>query len=104
MSVNLTEGVMSSIIYTSVKSEEVTARTIIPITVPKDTVYAIDVSSLTSEEQLELAEDVLEYKKYVKAMLESRIFTFSDWRSQVKPETSTDSLKFRSFKISGIQE
>jgi len=96
----LTEAHLATIEYTSESTNEVTHRTIVPVSVPSSTVRAIDVSELSEQDQQELAGLVAEYKEYVDQHF-NKMFKFEDWAEHSKQIYI--SPKWRSFKVSGIK-
>jgi hypothetical protein len=98
--VNLNEGVLTSIVYTSESKNETKTRSIVPVTVPKDSVRAIDVSALPTEEQELMATLVAGYKEYLAGIF-TGTFKFEDW---VEHTTGMEiSPSWRTFKVSNIK-
>lgn len=96
----LSEGTLASIVYTSESKGETKARTIVPMTIPKDSVRAIDVSALSVEEQRMMVALVAEYKKYMDSVFVGT-FKFEDW---VEHTTGMEiHPTWRTFKVSNIQ-
>ena len=95
---NLTESTIANVVYKKA-SGEVTARTIIPTSVPASVVRAIDVSEMAPADRLELAQKHAEYRTYVDTFTR-QLFSFADWMEHaygVTPE-----LKWRSFTASEL--
>lgn len=96
----LTEGVLTPITYTSESKNETTERVIVPVSVPKDTIRAIDVSGMNDDDQQAVASLVAEYKEYLAGFYKGA-FNFEDWAShtrevQIQP-------KWRTFKVSNVE-
>ena len=95
----LSEGTVSNITYTSDK-KGITTRAIVPVSVPKDCVRAIDVSELADDEQQHIAGLVSEYRQYISDIMQTS-FKFEDW---VEHTTGAriDPM-WRSFKVTNIK-
>ena len=76
-------------------------RRIVPVSVPKDSVRAIDVSDLSPGQQDEMERLVREYKEYMDNILKAA-FTFEGWVEHSYNETIVP--KWRSFKVHNITE
>jgi hypothetical protein len=96
----LSEGILTPIVYTSESKGETSTRTIVPMSVPKDNVRAIDVSELSEKDQQAMAELVVGYKEYLAGIFETT-FKFEDWASHTK-EIDVHP-KWRTFKVSNIK-
>lgn len=96
----LTESKVALIKYEDSKGET-TCREILPMSIPKDAIRAIDVSHLSFEEKTKLAEQVAEYKEYMANIIKSA-FTFENWVDHSYGEVPD--LKWRTFKVSKITE
>lgn len=91
----ITEAQTAHIEYCSVAGET-SDRYIIPMSVPKDSIRAIDVTDLDEEARQLMERRVAEYKEYMGNILKSA-FTFENWvdhtyNTEVNP-------KWRSFKV-----
>jgi hypothetical protein len=69
--------------------------------VPKDSLRAIDVSDLTSEQQRAMAELVSGYKNYLAERM-ATVFKFEDWVAQT--QNLEVQPKWRTFKLANISE
>lgn len=96
----LTESKVATIQYEDSKGE-VSVRDILPMSVPKDTIRALDLSGLDDAEKAKLSAHVAEYKEYMATVYKSA-FTFENWAEHSYGE-SLD-LKWRSFKVSKVTE
>jgi protocatechuate 3,4-dioxygenase beta subunit len=96
----LSEAKLESIIYTDSKGD-VTLRTIVPTSVPRDTVRAIDVSELPADDQRQVQVLVEDYKEYV-AVHMNAMFNFEQWCAHAH-QISFDP-KWRSFKVDSIKK
>lgn len=95
----LTEANIAHVLYKSDKDGKKSDRVIVPVSVPKDTVRAIDVSELTSAQQDEMSRLVAEYKQYMDTIFKSA-FTFENWVEHTYQETVIP--KWRSFKTANL--
>ena len=96
----LNEGLLTSIVYTSESKNETRTRSIVPVTVPKDSVRAIDVSALPKEEQELMASLVTGYKEYLAGIFAGS-FKFEDW---VEHTTGMEiAPAWRTFKVANIK-
>lgn len=96
----LTEAQITSIIYESSSSGEITSRVIIPTSVPADFVRAIDVSELAPNDRLEMAQLHAEYRQYRDDFF-SRCFNFETWVEHTTGKAITP--KWRAFKLVGLK-
>jgi hypothetical protein len=96
----INEAELTSIVYTSESKKETTTRVIVPVTVPKDSIRAIDVSNLTDEEQQSMVKLVAEYKSYLDIAIAST-YKFEDWAEHTKGVVIHPN--WRTFKVSNIQ-
>ena len=96
---NITESKLCNIEYTSDATGDTTVRPIIPFSVPKDFIRAIDVSELSDEDAAAVVEMVARYKEYFSNHIKTA-FTFEDWVAHTL--NLHFEPKWRSFKISGI--
>lgn len=95
----LTEAEITTIIYEK-ENGETTSRTILPVSIPKDLIRAIDLSETDLSERAELQKMYEEYQWYVQNFMKT-MFNFETWAEQahgkeIKP-------KWRSFKVSGLR-
>jgi hypothetical protein len=95
----LTETQLATIIYEK-ESGEVTTRVIVPTSVPKDLIRAIDVTDLNTHERETVAQQYAEYQAYVKLYL-SNMFNFEGWLDHSQNITATH--QWRSFKLAGLK-
>ena len=95
----LTESTLTNISYQSDRDGKKSDRAIVPVSVPKDTVRAIDVSELSAAQQTEMVRLVSEYKQYMDTIFKSA-FTFENWVEHTYHETVIP--KWRSFKTANI--
>lgn len=95
----LTEAKITTIIY---EKEDGTAssRVIIPVSVPKDLIRAIDLSDVELTERAEIGALFEEYKEYQAVYLKNML-TFEKWADHSHNKELT--LKWRSFKTSGLR-
>lgn len=96
----LTESKVANIEYVDSKGERST-RIILPVTIPKDTIKALDVSDLAPGVVKSLSNRIAEYNEYMATIIKSA-FTFENWVDHQHGE-SLD-LKWRTFKVSEIVE
>ena len=96
----INEAELTTIVYTSESKKETTTRTIVPVTVPKDSIRAIDVSGAAIEAQQGMVELVAEYKSYVNAAI-ANTYKFEDWVEHTKGVVIHPN--WRTFKVSNIQ-
>lgn len=96
----LTENQITTIVYENENKGERTTRVIIPTSVPKDTVRAIDVDSLSPDERTKMLELYAEYREYTQEHI-NRMFNFETWVEHTKGETVQP--KWRAFKVSGLK-
>lgn len=97
----LTENQVTTIVYENVNKGETTSRVVIPTSVPKDVVRAIDVDVLTAAERTDLLEMLLEYREYTKVYMDG-MFNFETWAEHAKNRKLQ--VNWRSFKVSGLKE
>jgi len=90
----LQEGTVQGIKYHSTK------RHIIPVSVPSTNIKAIDVSSLSSVKQEQIAELVKEYLEYLE-LFNQTAFNFEEWVEQTTGKKISPS--WRTFKISEMK-
>lgn len=96
----LTENQITTIVYENETKGETTTRVIIPTSLPKDNVRAIDVDDLSPSERDEMARLYSAYRQYTKEFM-AKMFNFEDWAEHsigVKIEP-----KWRAFKSSGLK-
>lgn len=96
----LTEGNICTIIYHSDRTDRTSSRTIVPTSVPNDSVKAIDVTDLPPTQRLHMAKLASEYQQYV-ALQQARMFTFEDWAAHTHDEHVEPT--WRTFKLSGLK-
>ena len=98
----LKENQIAEILYTKDVDgkQEVTDRFIVPTTIPKSNIKAIDVTSLEESDRKKLAELHKEYQKYFKLQMKA-IFSFEDWLEHTGEKVKE--VKHRTFKIDNIQ-
>lgn len=77
--------------------DDVSKRTIIPVSVPASVALTIDVTDL-SDEQADLVSS--EYKRYLdyREHHMKMMFNFNDWLQHTGSEINPEDLKYRSFK------
>ena len=92
-------GAVQTIEYTK-DSGEASTRVIIPVNVASDTVQALDVSDLTTEEQSQTEMLVNEYNQYISDKM-STLFSFEDWMEHTSQPAVP--VKWRKFKSSGVK-
>lgn len=96
---NLIESQVVPVIYEDA-SNKVTSRVIIPTSVPRDTVKAIDVTDLSVADRTRLQQLHTEYMEY-RANAMTRLFNFEDWVSHTM--SLNIEPKWRTFKIAGLR-
>jgi hypothetical protein len=95
----LNESEITSIVYEKDSGEQ-SARVIIPTSVPKDLIRALDVSELEPAERQDLLNLYTEYKQYTAAFLEN-MFNFETWVDHTHNRTVKP--KWRAFKVAGLR-
>ena len=95
----LTEAKITRMNYN--EAGEQTTRTVIPMSVPKDFMRAIDVAELDPEAQQRMETLIAEYKEYMATIMKSA-FTFENWVDHTYNEEITP--KWRSFKLAKITD
>lgn len=90
----------SAIKYTK-KDGTITERVIVPTFVPNDTIKAIDVTELSTDEAADMVEALREYSEYYENATKT-LFKFEDWITHVGRKTGTP--KWRSFIKQNIVE
>jgi hypothetical protein len=80
---------------------EVTERIIIPTSIPKANIKALDVSNLLEEDRNKMIELHKEYQQYFKTQMKT-IFSFEDWIEASHPDDKME-VKYRTFKINNIE-
>lgn len=99
MTVKLVENSITSIVYES--SKQVTsARMILPTSIPKTTVTAIDLSEVDIDMRQHIQQLAEQYSEYKRNFLAS-MFNFETWVEHTTGETLN--LKWRSFTLDKIQ-
>ena len=103
----LKEREITNIRYTKVNEDsgtldrfETTDRTIIPTSVPKTNIKAVDVTDLSETDQIELQSLLTEYTEYVRDHLKSA-YSFEDWASHSK--SIHIDVKWRTFKVQNTE-
>ena len=96
----LTEGQIATIAYTSDRTGLSSSRTIVPFTVPADFVKAIDIDDQLPNEREHIAQLVTEYAEY-RAQQLAKMFNFEDWLEHSKSIAFVP--KWRTFKLSGLE-
>lgn len=96
----LTENQITTIVYDNETKGERTTRVIIPTSVPKETIRAIDVDDLDVGERALMCELYNEYREYTQQHL-NQMYNFETWvehtkGTEIKP-------KWRAFKVSGLK-
>lgn len=91
----------ADIVYLSEGRGEISQRTILPTTVPRQTMKSIDVSDLSADERLEMQALYKEYSKYYEDFL-ANAFNFETWCEHSKGLHI--SPKWRAFKLSNIKQ
>lgn len=94
------QGELFDITYLSESKNEVTQRQIIPTSVPKTVMKAIDVSELSVGEQLEMKALYKEYAAYYANYMDNA-FNFETWCEHSKGKTI--SPKWRAFRLDNIK-
>lgn len=94
----LTENTVCKVKYVK-DSGEASVRFIIPYRVPSHLVSAFDVTELTEQERVQVADLRRQYSEYIDQVL-STAFTFEDWTGH--ENHITPPLKYRSFKTTGL--
>lgn len=109
----LEENKVGQILYNKERdgTVESTERYIIPTSIPKFNIKALDVSAMNDDKREVLAVFHTEYKKYFKKRLKT-IYSFEDWIdatyphsifSKDVPEKDRVEIKHRTFKMDNIQ-
>lgn len=96
---NLTEATLTTIIYEK-DSGDTSSRVVIPVSVPKTNVRAIDVSELEPADREKLRDLYTEYRQYTEAFV-AGMFNFETWVEHTKGETIAP--KWRQFKLTGLR-
>lgn len=96
---NLTEATLTTIIYEK-ETGDTSSRVIIPVSVPKPNVRAIDVSELEPDDREKLRGLYAEYRQYTEAFM-AGMFNFETWVEHTKGETVHP--KWRQFKLTGLR-
>ena len=94
-------GEFATIVYLSESKGEVSERTIIPTTVPKQTMKAIDVGELSPAQREEMQALYKEYAQYYEDFI-ANAFNFETWCEHAKQIHI--SPKWRAFKLSNIKD
>lgn len=95
----LTENQITTIVYNNENKKETTTRVVIPTSIPKDTVRAIDVDDLSPADRVEMQELYSEYRDYTTGFM-ATMFNFEDWVEHSKGKKVQP--KWRAFKQSGL--
>jgi len=93
---------LCNITYTK-SADEVTERTIIPVSVPSKVVFSIDVSDLSKEDADKMLKLYLKYEQYRDRHM-SMLFNFTEWADHTNPSIDTNTIKYRSFSVNKIAE
>ena len=96
---NLTEAQIASIVYEK-DSGDISARVILPVSVPSSNVRAIDLSDVPVLEREEISKLYMEYIAYKEAFM-SNMFNFETWVEHSTNKVITP--KWRAFKLSGLR-
>lgn len=95
----LTESQIVPVIYEDA-STKITSRVILPTSVPRDTVKAIDVTDLSPSERDNIQQLYVEFAQYRQDAFD-RLFNFEDWVSHTHSELIEP--KWRTFKVTGLR-
>lgn len=96
----LTENQITTIVYDNENKGERTTRVVIPTSVPKDVIRAIDVDSLDPAERTAMLEMYNQYREYTQQYI-ATMFKFEDWVEHTKGHEIKP--KWRAFKVSGLK-
>lgn len=96
---NLTEAQIASIVYEK-DGGDVSARVILPVSVPSTNVRAIDLSDVPPAEREEVSKLFAEYRAYKEAFM-ANMFNFETWVEHSTGKVITP--KWRAFKLSGLR-
>jgi hypothetical protein len=104
MKTTLKENETGHILYTKEKdgTQEVTDRFVIPTSIPKNNIKAIDVTALEEDERENIGKLHAEYQTYCKLKMKT-IYSFENWLEASHPDIDIPEIKHRNFKIDNIQ-